>query len=213
MDSALDNMSAMLVGSKADWKSWGLSVLQMISKVALQMAIVNAMGSSGSSFGSILGSVFSSFGGAAAGAAGGTTGAMGMSTSYAAYDDGGYTGAGGKHDPAGIVHKGEFVFTKEATQRIGVSNLYDMMRGYATGGYVGNSAQPVYSSGVNRATGSGNTVIQINAPVSIVQDGGTGDASSAGTANAANQLKSIVQTTITERLRKEMSPGGVLYRS
>jgi len=213
MDSALDNMSAMLVGSKADWKSWGLSVLQMISKVALQMAIVNAMGSSGSSFGSILGSVFSSFGGAAAGAAGGTTGAMGMSTSYAAYDDGGYTGAGGKHDPAGIVHKGEFVFTKEATQRIGVSNLYDMMRGYATGGYVGNSAQPIYSSGVNRATGNGNMVIQVNAPVSIVQDGGTGDASSAGTANAANQIKSIVQTTITERLRKEMSPGGVLYRS
>ncbi|OQP32438.1 phage tail tape measure protein [Pantoea latae] len=213
MDSALDNMSAMLVGSKADWKSWGLSVLQMISKVALQMAIVNAMGSSGSSFGSILGSVFSSFGGAAAGAAGGTTGAMGMSTSYAAYDDGGYTGPGGKHDPAGIVHKGEFVFTKEATQRIGVSNLYDMMRGYATGGYVGNPAQPIYSSGVNRATGSGNTVIQVNAPVSIVQDGGSGDASSAGTANAANQLKSIVQTTITERLRKEMSPGGVLYRA
>lgn len=213
MDSALDNMSAMLVGSKADWKSWGLSVLQMISKVALQMAIVNAMGSSGSSFGSILGSVFSSFGGAAAGAGGGTTGAMGMSTSYAAYDDGGYTGPGGKHDPAGIVHKGEFVFTKEATQRIGVSNLYDMMRGYATGGYVGDIGQPIYSSGVNRATGSGNTVIQVNAPVSITQDSGSGDASSAGTANAANQLKSIVQTTITERLRKEMSPGGVLYRA
>lgn len=213
MDSALDNMSAMLVGSKADWKSWGLSVLQMISKVALQMAIVNAMGSSGSSFGSILGSVFSSVGGVAVGAANGSTGAMGMPTSYGGYDDGGYTGPGGKHEAAGVVHKGEFVFTKEATQRIGVSNLYDMMRGYATGGYVGDIGQPIYSSGVNRATGSGNTVIQVNAPVSITQDSGSGDASSAGTANAANQLKSIVQTTITERLRKEMSPGGVLYRS
>jgi len=139
---------------------------------------------------------------------------MGMSTSYAAYDDGGYTGPGGKHDPAGIVHKGEFVFTKEATQRIGVANLYDMMRGYASGGYVGEMpGQRAYSSGVNRATGTGNTVIQVDAPVSIVQESGTGDASSAGTANAANQLKSIVQTTITERLRKEMSPGGVLYRS
>ncbi|EPR9061634.1 tape measure protein, partial [Cronobacter sakazakii] len=44
MDSALDNVSAMLVGNKASWKDWGLSVLQTISKVALQMAVVNAMG-------------------------------------------------------------------------------------------------------------------------------------------------------------------------
>uniref|UniRef100_UPI00294B38C8 phage tail tape measure C-terminal domain-containing protein n=1 Tax=Cronobacter sakazakii TaxID=28141 RepID=UPI00294B38C8 len=58
MDSALDNVSAMLVGNKASWKDWGLSVLQTISKVALQMAVVNAMGggSSGSGlFGSLLG--------------------------------------------------------------------------------------------------------------------------------------------------------------
>lgn len=214
LDSAMDNMSAMLVGSKADWKSWGLSVLQTISKVALQMAVVNAMGGASSSFGSILGSVFSSVGGAAVGAAGGSTGAMGMPTSYAAYDDGGYTGPGGKHDPAGIVHKGEFVFTKEATQRIGVANLYDMMRGYAAGGYVGEMpGQRAFSSGVNRATGSGNTIIQVDAPVSIVQDNGSGDVSSAGTANAANQIKTIVQTTITERLRKEISPGGILYRT
>ncbi|QLF85368.1 tail length tape-measure protein [Salmonella virus STSR3] len=40
---------------------------------------------------------------------------------------GGYTGDGGKYDPAGVVHKGEFVMTKEATKRIGV-DLYKMMR-------------------------------------------------------------------------------------
>ena len=50
---------------------------------------------------------------------------------------GGFTGTGGKYEPAGIVHRGEFVFTKEATSRIGVGNLYRLMRGYATGGYVG----------------------------------------------------------------------------
>jgi phage-related minor tail protein len=33
---------------------------------------------------------------------------------------GGYTGSGGKYEPAGVVHRGEFVFTKEATSRIGV---------------------------------------------------------------------------------------------
>lgn len=66
------------------------------------------------------------------------------------YDGGGYTGHGGKYEPAGVVHRGEFVFTKEATSRIGVSNLYRMMRGYAAGGYVGNAASPasVSPSGV-----------------------------------------------------------------
>ncbi|EOU5929278.1 phage tail tape measure protein, partial [Escherichia coli] len=41
-----------------------------------------------------------------------------------------------------IVHRGEFVFTKEATSRIGVGNLYRLMRGYATGGYVGGTGSP-----------------------------------------------------------------------
>lgn len=31
--------------------------------------------------------------------------------------DGGYTGDGGKYEPAGTVHKGEFVFTKETTKK------------------------------------------------------------------------------------------------
>ncbi|SUC45744.1 Phage-related minor tail protein [Providencia stuartii] len=35
------------------------------------------------------------------------------------FSAGGYTGRGGKYDPAGIVHKDEFVFNKEATNRIG----------------------------------------------------------------------------------------------
>ena len=33
------------------------------------------------------------------------------------FAQGGYTGDGGKHQPAGVVHKGEFVFTKETTSK------------------------------------------------------------------------------------------------
>jgi len=33
------------------------------------------------------------------------------------FADGGYTGDGGKYEPAGLVHKGEFVMTKEATSK------------------------------------------------------------------------------------------------
>lgn len=61
---------------------------------------------------------------------------------------GGYTGAGAKFQEAGIVHAGEFVFPQEAVARIGIPQLYAMMRGsmnaqaapamgYANGGLVG----------------------------------------------------------------------------
>ena len=63
------------------------------------------------------------------------------------FADGGYTGDGGKYQPAGIVHAGEFVMSKEATSRIGVGTLSRMLKGYAAGGYVGN--QPAYTSGGN----------------------------------------------------------------
>jgi hypothetical protein len=39
------------------------------------------------------------------------------------FAEGGYTGDGGKFEPAGVVHRGEFVFNKDATRRIGVKNL------------------------------------------------------------------------------------------
>jgi phage-related minor tail protein len=56
------------------------------------------------------------------------------------FAEGGYTGAGGKHQAKGVVHGGEYVFSKEATQRAGVGNLEAMhrsLKGYASGGLVG----------------------------------------------------------------------------
>lgn len=60
------------------------------------------------------------------------------------FSSGGYTGNGDKYQPAGLVHAGEFVFTKAATAAIGIGNLYSMMiasqsRGYAGGGPVAAS--------------------------------------------------------------------------
>jgi hypothetical protein len=57
------------------------------------------------------------------------------------FAQGGYTGSGGTHEPAGVVHKGEFVFPAHVVDQIGVGNLYRMMAnpasGYADGGAVG----------------------------------------------------------------------------
>lgn len=59
---------------------------------------------------------------------------------------GGYTGDGGKLEPKGVVHGGEFVLTKEQTRRAGVRNLEvyaKMLDGYAAGGFVGDSDVPL----------------------------------------------------------------------
>ena len=55
------------------------------------------------------------------------------------FSGGGYTGDGGKYTPAGIVHKGEYVITKEATARLGKGYLDYLnygKRGFANGGGV-----------------------------------------------------------------------------
>ena len=56
------------------------------------------------------------------------------------FAEGGYTGAGGKYEPAGIVHRGEYVFPQEAVSRIGLGRLEAMKSGYAAGGLVGPAA-------------------------------------------------------------------------
>jgi hypothetical protein len=56
------------------------------------------------------------------------------------YDSGGYTGAGGIKQPAGIVHRGEVVWSQEDIARAGGVHVVEGMRrgyaGYAEGGYV-----------------------------------------------------------------------------
>lgn len=55
------------------------------------------------------------------------------------YASGGYTGLGGKYEPAGIVHRREFVFSSEATDgnEAMLDSLHRQLRGYAGGGLVG----------------------------------------------------------------------------
>lgn len=64
-------------------------------------------------------------------------------TGIGGFATGGFTGAGGKYEPAGVVHRGEYVFSADATSRLGVGrleSLHRLGRGYADGGYVGAAA-------------------------------------------------------------------------
>lgn len=63
------------------------------------------------------------------------------------FANGGYTGAGGKHEPRGIVHGGEYVFRKnqvdQSTGRPKLSALADMMGEASSGGGIVNNIQNV----------------------------------------------------------------------
>ncbi|TGG57957.1 phage tail tape measure protein, partial [Escherichia coli] len=132
-DGIAQNMAAMLTGAEADWRGFTRSVLSMMTEILLKQAMVGIVGRIGSAIGGAIG-------GAGASASTGT--AIQAAAANFHFATGGFTGTGGKYEPAGIVHRGEFVFTKEATSRIGVGNLYRLMRGYAEGGYVGGAGSP-----------------------------------------------------------------------
>ncbi|EOO5304159.1 phage tail tape measure protein, partial [Escherichia coli] len=131
-DGIAQNMAAMLTGSEQNWRSFTRSVLSMLTEIFLKQAMVGIVGRIGSAIGG-------AFGGGASASTGTAIQAAAANFHFAT---GGFTGTGGKYEPAGIVHRGEFVFTKEATSRIGVGNLYRLMRGYAEGGYVGGAGSP-----------------------------------------------------------------------
>ncbi|EHP6050141.1 phage tail tape measure protein [Escherichia coli] len=151
-DGIAQNMAAMLTGSEQNWRSFTRSVLSMMTEILLKQAMVGIVGS--------IGSVIGGAAGGGASVSGGT--AIQAAAAKFHFATGGFTGTGGKYEPAGIVHRGEFVFTKEATSRIGVGNLYRLMRGYATGGYVGGTGSPAQmrrSEGI-RFEQNNNVVIQ-----------------------------------------------------
>jgi hypothetical protein len=69
------------------------------------------------------------------------------------YATGGYTGDGGKYEPAGIVHKGEVVWSQDDVKRAGGVETVESMRkgyqplmGYANGGAVGVASSNNFGS-------------------------------------------------------------------
>ncbi|TJZ93842.1 hypothetical protein FA743_00775 [Paracoccus gahaiensis] len=116
---ALEDMFGSIIDGSMSAKD---AMLQLVAEIAKAQMMKGLMGLPG------------------IGAASGLLGGL-LNPGYAA---GGFTGAGGKYDPAGIVHRGEYVMSAAAVQRLGVRNLDSIhqgaLRGYANGGAVGVSS-------------------------------------------------------------------------
>ncbi|EMO5258123.1 TPA: phage tail tape measure protein [Proteus mirabilis] len=150
--NALNNMSDSLADfvltGKGSFKDFANAVISDITRMVMKMLVFKAIEAGTSFF----------MGGASGGSdAGGGPGGL--------FAYGGYTGHGGKFEPKGIVHGGEFVFTKEATAKLGIGNLYRLMnstQGYASGGFVGSLAGKMPSSPVTTSSSSGVNITVVN---------------------------------------------------
>ena len=129
-------------------------------------------------------------------------GIVGSATSAIGFAGGGFTGSGGKYEPAGVVHRGEFVFTKEATSRIGVGNLYRMMKGYASGGLVGGgTAGPAAPFGV-----SVYAPVTVENPSSSTQQQNNGEA-------LGRAYQQVIKKSVNDGIAKAIQPGGLIWNA
>lgn len=199
LNGLADALTSMVTTGKASIKDFGTSMLKMIVEVINRLLIAYAVQQA-------LGWISAGASATSTAASAGSTGAMGMSTSYAAYDEGGYTGSGGKYEPAGVVHKGEFVFTKEATQRIGVSNLYGMMRGYADGGVV-DGAGMMYG-----ASSSGTAGVNVQTTVNV-STGSDQQQSASQNAALTKAYQQTIDRAVTEGIQKQTGQGGIIWQA
>lgn len=170
---------------KSNFSDFLSTFLKGIAQMLTQLALVNGMKSA--------------FGGTGIGAFFGFSGG-GL---VPRFDSGGYTGDGGKYQPKGVVHGGEFVFTKEATSALGVGNLYALMRGaqgYANGGYVGNA--PMFG------LQGGSSAINVNVGGVVIQgrEQPTTRSAPANNVDIIKQLKPAIVNVISEQAQRPGTP-------
>jgi lambda family phage tail tape measure protein len=174
-----DQITSLVTTGQASFKEFTASILSEIAKIITRLLLVRAIEATISSFG------------------GGAGGALGSIASSVGFASGGYTGDGGKYQAAGTVHKGEFVFTKEATSRIGVGNLYKLMRGYSN-----RSSSTPTSGYANGGYVTGQDGVVVNAEGITVNVNNGGD---------PKGVEQGVRAIIADELSKSVQQGGRIY--
>lgn len=209
LDGAFSNVTSMLEGNKVSWKSWGISVLQIIEKVALQMAVVSAMGdgSSGSGiFGSLIGSVGSFFGGGAGASASTGTAVSSYGSNFQ------FNAKGGVYDSPslsafsnGIVRNPTmFAFAKGGAGIMGEAGPEAIMP---------LTRAPDGSLGV-RAVGGGGGQSVSSAPqvyITIDGNGNTQTQATTGYEQFAREVGAFTDKRYRELIMRDLAPGGAIW--
>ncbi|HDS8733983.1 TPA: phage tail length tape measure family protein [Klebsiella pneumoniae] len=114
------------------------------------------------------------------------------------FASGGYTGPGGKYQPAGIVHKGEYVFDQASTNRIGVSQLEALRNGQPLDATLGRSG---FGTGVQNVSSSQKTIV--HAP--IVQNNNLQGITPEQLSTTLNQNNGLMSKQLSKQIKSEMA--------
>lgn len=176
-----------------------------LSRIAEKLVAMAVEGLVSKALGSFLG-----------GGTGGGGGGFGMLAGIGkifGFDQGGYTGDGGRLEPAGIVHRGEFVLPAHIVDKIGVPALERLRRGYSDGGLVG--ALPSIASGMQPVAGGMGGAPTITTPIHVTVQGSPGsndrEHGQIGE-NIAKAIENQMRSIVGDELRKSTRPGGIFDR-
>lgn len=190
--NAMDGMGASIWNlaskGKGDFKSFATSVINDIGQMISKMLVLNTVKSGAS--------------------------ALGISDWFG-WADGGYTGDGGKHDVAGVVHRGEWVVPQSVVQKPGMLSFLNQLTygsGYADGGLVGGSiAKP---SDATTAASAGNKTgisVSLSIPIQIIRQNDSGQQQQTkGQDSFISSAKAQIKQYVIEVLDRELSNGGMI---
>ncbi|WP_060516478.1 phage tail tape measure protein [Pseudomonas sp. NBRC 111134] len=214
MEDAVVNFAMTGKFSFADFTK---SILADMARIATQQAASGLLGSLASWGATAVSAYFGGGGGNGmeAGSAGAVSSNLGASqagySSAYGFSDGGYTGAGGKYDPAGIVHAGEFVLRREVVSQPGMLDYLSALnsRGYADGGLVSPMPVPRQVSGRSQST----AFINLSAPVSLVMEDRSNEGMQLDQALLQQNMQKQMQMAAEKAVADSWRPGGISHRN
>lgn len=136
------------------------------------------------------------------------------------FSSGGYTGPGGVHEPAGIVHAGEVVWSQDDIARAGGVSVVEGMRlgrrGYAQGGAVAilpavlpALAAPAVPSAAD-AVGGGAQSLTVTNQITVNGSAGTPEQNDDLASRIGKQVEQTMRGVAVDEMRRALRTGGML---
>ncbi|MFT8276090.1 phage tail tape measure protein [Kerstersia gyiorum] len=205
-----DALTTFVRTGKASFSDLANSIIDDMIRIMIQQSITGPLAMM---FGGWLGGLGGGASGAVTGAdlpgIGGTAGGL---LDGIGFSSGGYTGSGGKHEPAGIVHKNEGVLNAEEIRAIGGEAGFNALRrairgkGHAVGGMAGIPALPPMAA-------SPRTAGAVSVTVNVSGGGGAQVNAPAGWESFAKEIGEFVDAKIRARETRSQMQGGLAWQA
>lgn len=195
-DGMADAITQFAMTGKISMKDFANSFIAELIRMEAKTLATSFLGGAKGGIGSFFSTAFSAVTGTP------STASYTIPSGGYGWAEGGYTGHGGVNEPAGIVHKGEVVWSQSDVARAGgvgvVEGMRQGLKGYADGGLVGN----------RQALRQGDNSSSIVVNVSVASDGTSQVETSPQ--QAGPQLGNLIAAAVRTEIMKEKRNGGLL---